>query len=194
MSMLFKLRVSCQLTFLSYPSTIYPLAPTRFSARRGRAYRREHQHLGQRLPGAVLPYRRQRHHGSQQCRAHPIRGCGPARRPHHDQRSDRNQREAGRHRPGRWGGRRRRCGQIDTIAINATVRCGARRVRVGSQPRASMTAGWIFGSGEGIASLDVREFSTCTESLPVGVVRDNARSAQIQGGIYRLFGLDADRI
>ena len=63
--------------------------------------------------GAVLPYhqrrRRRRHRRSRRCRAHQVRDCGPQRGPRHDQRSDRNRREAGRHRPGsgRRGGRRR---------------------------------------------------------------------------------------
>ena len=63
-------------------------------------------HRSQRLRGDVQPS--QRHHRSHRCRAHSVRGSGPALRQHHDQRSDRNRREAGRHRPGRRGRRRRR--------------------------------------------------------------------------------------
>ena len=76
--------------------------------------RRDLQHRSPTAPGRAFN-RRQRHHRSQRCRAHSVRGSGPARRQHHDQRSDRNRREAGRHRP---GGRRPDGGgdgQVDTV-------------------------------------------------------------------------------
>ena len=81
------------------------LRHARLPRRRPRPSRRDIQHRRPTAPGRTLfSTSRQRHHRSHRCRAHSVRGSGPARRQHHDQRSDRNRREAGRHRPG--GGRR----------------------------------------------------------------------------------------
>ena len=95
---------------------------------------REHRHLGQRRAGALLPRHRQRHHGHQRRRNHPLQ-CARRCRQHHRRRPQRHRRHPGADRSRRRGRRRhrRRCRSIPSLSTapmpTMSSRCWERRAR-----------------------------------------------------------------